>query len=154
MPYIVRQESVNPIPTVVVRRKVRQQELSKVVPECCGVVWNAIRAQQIKGAGRHVALYLDDAMNIEVGVELSAQLSGEGGVVNSSLPGGVVLTTTHFGPYGQLHAAHQAIHDWCKANNIKLAGPSWEIYGHWDNAWNDDPLRIRTDVYYLLGDGK
>jgi hypothetical protein len=27
-----------------------------------------------------------------------------------------------------------------------------EIYGHWENEWNADPSRIRTDVYYLLSD--
>jgi hypothetical protein len=32
----------------------------------------------------------------------------------------------------------------------QLAGPNWEIYGHWQNEWNKDPSQIRTDVYYLL----
>ncbi|MDB5328046.1 MAG: Bacterial transcription activator, effector binding domain, partial [Phycisphaerales bacterium] len=31
-----------------------------------------------------------------------------------------------------------------------MAGPNWELYGHWDQSWNDDPSKIRTDVYYLL----
>jgi hypothetical protein len=31
-----------------------------------------------------------------------------------------------------------------------LAGPNWEIYGHWLDEWNNDPAKIRTDVFYLL----
>jgi len=61
-----------------------------------------------------------------------------------------VASTTHLGPYAGLGAAHDAIHQWCRANNHRLAGPSWEIYGHWDPEWDADPSRIRTDVYYLL----
>jgi hypothetical protein len=25
-----------------------------------------------------------------------------------------------------------------------------EIKGHWQDAWNNDPSQIRTDVFYLL----
>jgi hypothetical protein len=31
-----------------------------------------------------------------------------------------------------------------------LAGPNWEVYGHWTDEWNSDPAKIRTDVFYLL----
>jgi hypothetical protein len=39
-----------------------------------------------------------------------------------------------------------------QANDHTLAGPQWEIYGHWLPEWNKDPSQIRTDVYYLLAD--
>ena len=61
-----------------------------------------------------------------------------------------MATTTHYGPYGQLRGAHEAIHRWCGNNGYTLAGPSWEVYGHWEDAWNSDPSKIRTDVFYLL----
>ena len=36
-----------------------------------------------------------------------------------------------------------------------LAGPNWEIYGHWQEDWNEDPAKIRTEVFYLLeGEGR
>jgi effector-binding domain-containing protein len=113
-------------------------------------VWNVVRSQQIPGAGRHVAVYLDDQINLEVGAELEAPFGGHGEVVDSATPAGTVATTTHHGPYGHLYAAHDAIHDWCRNNGQKLAGPRWEIYGHWQDEWNSDPGKITTDVYYLL----
>jgi effector-binding domain-containing protein len=64
-----------------------------------------------------------------------------------------VATATHLGPYGGLGAAHNAVRQWCTDNNHRLAGPSWEIYDHWQREWNDDPSGIRTDVYYLLTGG-
>jgi effector-binding domain-containing protein len=134
----------------VVRRRASLQELPKIVPEACGIVWNVVRAQQVKGAGRNVALYLDDEINLEVGVELESPWPGHGEVVASQLPAGTVATTVHFGPYQRLKDAHWAIRDWCTQNGRSIAGPNWEIYGHWEEAWNTDPSRIRTDVYYLL----
>ena len=152
MEYDVRVETiVEERPTAVVRRRAGVGELSRVVPEACGIVWKVVRALQIKGAGRHVALYLDCEINLEVGVELEAPFTGDGGeVVASALPCGRVGTAIDFGPYGQLGQAHQAIRDWCAARGYALAGPNWEMYGHWEESWNSEPSKIRTDVFYLL----
>jgi effector-binding domain-containing protein len=152
MEYNVRLERVSSHPLAVVRRRAKQQELSKVVPEACGTVWKVIRAQQVAGAGRHVAVYWDCETNLEVGVELETPWAGFGEVVGSATPAGLVATTTHFGPYGLMHHAHNAIHQWCAASGQRKAGPSWEVYGHWKDEWNSDPSKIVTDVYYLLTD--
>ncbi len=150
MAYDVRFEQLGSRPLAVVRRRGSPQEFSRIVPEACGAVWSVVRSRQIPGAGRHVAVYLDNQINLEVGVELDAPFAGYGEVVGSSTPPGPVATTTHYGPYGLLGKAHDAILQWCKDNGHKLAGPSWEVYGHWKDEWNSDPSKIITDIYYLL----
>ena len=152
MAYDIRVEQATSRPLAVVRRRASLPELSKVVPEACGTVWGLIRAQQVTGAGRNVAVYLDDQINLEVGVELDAPFAEDGDVVRSGTPAGPVATTTHYGPYGQLHEAHEAVQLWCANNGHTLAGPNWEIYGHWQDAWNDDPSKIVTEVCYLLAE--
>lgn len=150
-PYAVQLQRLGSIPLAVIRRQARSSELARVVPECCGVVWNAVRAQQTQ-AGRHVAIYWDGSIRLEVGVELHGSFAEQGEIVRSATPSGAVASATHFGPYAGLGAAHEAIRQWCVANNHRLAGPNWEIYGHWQRQWDTDPSRIRTDVYYLLSD--
>ena len=150
MEYVIRVERLSGRPLAIVRRRAALHELSKVVPDACGTVWKVIRSQQVSGAGRHVAVYLDDQINLEVGVELDAPFAGYGEVVGSATPPGRVATTTHYGPYGLLHEAHEAIRRWCGNNGYTLAGPNWEIYGHWKDEWNSDPTKICTDVFYLL----
>ena len=150
MTYNVRIEQISSLPLAVVRRRASLGELSQVVPAACGTVWNVVRSQKITGAGRHIALYLDDQINLEVGVELDAPFPGHGEVVGSATPGGAVATVAHFGPYHQLHEAHKAICLWCANHGYTLAGPNWEIYDHWKDEWNNDPSKIRTDVFYLL----
>jgi effector-binding domain-containing protein len=152
MQYVVRIEQHDGVPLAVVRRRASFAELPKVVPEACGIVWNLIKAQQISGAGRHVAVYYDDQINLEVGVELSSPATVSGELIRSSTPAGRVATTTHFGPYQLLHEAHRAIRDWCAAEGHATAGTNWEIYGHWLDEWNRDPTKIRTDFFYLLSE--
>jgi effector-binding domain-containing protein len=149
--HAVRVEQLSSIPLAVIRRQANRSELSRVVPECCGLVWNAVKAQHARG-GRHVAVYWDGSIRLEVGVELQGPFTERGEVVTSATPAGVVAWSTHLGPYGRLGGAHDAIRQWCLANNRRLAGPSWEIYGHWRPEWDADPSQIRTDVYYLLAD--
>jgi effector-binding domain-containing protein len=150
MGYVVRLEPASARPLAVVRRVAKSHELSKVVPDACGLVWGVVRSQKIPGAGRHVAVYLDGLITVEIGVELDAPFGGFGEVVDSATPAGTVATTTHFGPYTRLNQAHEAIGQWCVNNGHVPAGPNWEIYGHWQDEWNNDPSKIVTDVFYLL----
>jgi hypothetical protein len=113
MEYDVRLEQLSSRPLAVVRRRASLPKLAKVIPDACGTVWGIVRAQKIKGAGRHVALYWDDVFNLEVGVELDAPFAGHDDVVGSATPGGTVATAVHFGPYNRLPGAHQAIRRWC-----------------------------------------
>jgi effector-binding domain-containing protein len=147
--YTPQIENASAVPLAVVRRRASAAELSRLVPQCCGIVWMAMREQKVK-AGRHVAIYWNGDIQLEVGVEVEAPFVEQGGVVRSATPAGPAAHVTHFGPYGGLDAAHDAVQRWCVENGRRLAGPSWEIYGHWQEAWNDNPALIRTDVYYQV----
>jgi effector-binding domain-containing protein len=153
MSYTVRVERVIGQPIAVVRRRVAPSELSKVVPEACGLVWGVIKAAEVKDAGRHVTVYRDAGdrlLDIEVGVEVGTPFPGRGEVVGSVTSAGDAAMVTHFGPYQKLGEAHQAIRQWCGAQGRTLAGTHWELYGHWLDEWNTDPSKIRTDIFYLL----
>jgi len=149
--YEVRVEKiVEARPLAVVKRRARPEQFARVVPECCGVVWKALKENGVSGAGRHVAVYRDDVVNLEVGVELEKAFGGCGEVVASELPKGMIAGTVHFGPYQRLGEAHGAIKAWCGSNGYEPAGPKWEIYGHWLEEWNQDASKIRTDVFWLI----
>ena len=137
--------------TAVIRDRVPAKELSKFVPAACGEVWKFIRANEIPQPGRHVAVYFEDG-SVEVGAEVGESFTGNERVQCSQLPVGRAAHAVHFGPYGQLGMAHEAIRAWCTEHGHRT-GVSWEVYGHWDEKWNTDPSKIRTDVFYLL-DGK
>jgi effector-binding domain-containing protein len=147
--YSIRIENVPSTPLAVIRRQASAAELSKIVPEYCGLVWTAVQAQRTK-AGRHVAIYWNGDIRLEVGVELEGPFEERPPVILSATPGGPAAVVTHFGPYNRLGAAHDAIRQWCDAGGHQIAGPSWEIYGHWRDEWNTNPSLIRTDVFYQI----
>jgi len=140
------------IPVAVVRRRASVAQLSTLVPECCGLVWRAVQAQKDTGAkgGRHVAIYWNGDIRLEVGVELQGPFEETGEVFRSATPGGPAAFVRHLGPYHTLGAAHESVRTWCEANGHRLAGPSWEIYGHWRPEWDTNPRLIRTDVFYQI----
>lgn len=155
MPYQIEVKHFAPVHTAVIRSRVRREELSKFVPAACGEVWSFFRAAGLPKPGRHVALYLNDGQgSVEVGAEVGQAFTGNDRVQCSQLPTGRVATAVHFGPYGRLGDAHTAIREWCDQHGHRLSKVSWEIYGHWQESWNADPSKIRTDVFYLLDDRK
>ncbi len=149
MNYEIHIEDSPPRLIAAIRCVVKQSELSKVIPRCCGEVWNFLKTRPELQPGRHVAVYLDCDITLECGAEVAAPFESTDRIVCSATPGGKVVTTRHIGDYRRLCDANDAIRQWCAANGQQLAGPSWEIYGH----WNDDPSQVYTDVYYLLRDG-
>ena len=137
--------------TAVIRSQVPAEELPRFVPAACGEVWSFIRSANLPGAGRHIALYLDNE-SVEAGAEVSEPFVGNERVHCSQLPSGSVATVIHYGPYPGLSKTHQEIRQWCDEQGHRLSGICWEVYGHWDDSWNNDPSLIRTDVFYLLQD--
>ena len=152
MRYEIELMRVEPVHAAVIRDRVRPKELARFVPAACGEVWSFIRAAGLPRPGRHVALYLDHEGTVEVGAEVSEPFTGNGRVHCSQLPGGRTATTVHFGPYTRLSEAHEAVKKWCAEQRHPCSGICWEVYGHWQDEWNADPSRIRTDVFYLLRD--
>lgn len=146
---VIHIQDVPSISVAVVRRVARPAELPRFVPEFCGLVWSALKAQGIRG-GRNIAIYWDDAIHLEAGVELPGSFTEHEPVIRSATPAGLTVTTTHLGPYHTLGVAHDAIWAWAAEHGHRLAGPRWEIYGHWREEWNDDPSSIRTDIFYQI----
>jgi hypothetical protein len=93
--------------------------------------------------GLNIVFYPGFEVNGEFEIGCGVQLESGG---NAATPAGLVATTVYFGPYDRMGPAHEAIHQWARESGHKLAGTSWEVYGH----WSDDPAQLRTDISYLI----
>jgi effector-binding domain-containing protein len=149
MSYQIELIESKPVTTAVIRSRVSAQELTQFVPAACGEVWKFVRSAGLPRPGRHTALYLPDGF-VEVGAEVSEPFTGNDRIRCSQLPAGAVAATVHFGPYARLGDAHAALREWCARQGHRFSGTSWEIYGHWEESWNTDSSKIRTDVFHLL----
>lgn len=140
---------VEAVLTAVVGERVALEDLSRFVPEACGEVWSFIRTSGLPAPGRNLAVYQTDGW-VEAGVEVSGPFAYGERVRLSKLLSGRVVHAVHLGDYRSLGETHRAVRKWCAEQGHRLTGTCWELYGHWQEAWNTDPEGIRTDVFHLL----
>ena len=151
-PYQVREVTVTARPVAGVRALVARGRVGQEFGRHLDQVYAAARAGSVKLDGQNIFIYRAaraDELTVDFCVGVTAPFDPVGAVVPLDTPSGVAAMVTHHGDYGRLGEANAAIKAWCHANNRKSAGPSWEVYGHWD----PDPANLRTDVYYLLQPG-
>lgn len=152
-PYDIHIETVTARTIAAVHRRVQRGQVAAAF----GPPLDAVYASARDGAGtldgQNVFVYrpVADApgyLDIEFGVGVRDAFSPRGEVRLVTVPAGRVVTTTHFGDYSGLRAAHDALQSWCRTHGARLEGTSWEVYGHWPSD-NSPP---RTDLFYLLAE--
>ena len=141
MAYTVEAKRVEAQPIAVVRGRASRANL----PGRIRVLFDEFYGGFKEKGGLNIVFYPGTEGGGEFDIECGVQVEGGG---NSSTPAGTAATVTYFGPYDQMRPAHEAIHAWARDNGRPLAGPSWEVYGH----WSDDPAKLRTDIFYLLSE--
>src|SRR5439155_13953373 len=130
-----------------VRVRTTRAGLPKAIVSGLDQVWPQIKDR----SGLNVVLYhpseptgLGREFDIETGVEVPPDFAPTAPLYLTHTPGGRVVTAAHFGPYDKLGRAYDAVYAYVRENDLRLAGPSWEVYGH----WSDDPARLRTDIFF------
>jgi len=136
-------------PVAGVRAQVARGHVAQEFGRYLDQVYAAARARAVALDGQNIFIYRSataDQLTIDFCVGVTAPFATIGAVAPLETPSGVAAMTTHYGDYRALGDANAAILAWCRAQGRVLAGPSWEVYGH----WHADPAKLRTDVYYLL----
>ena len=150
MAYEVTVETLRPRTLAAVSRRVAMNDVGKEFKPALDQVWAFLgKNPGLRSDGHNVFLYhheKPEIMPVDFGVEVVRSFSGEGEVQCVTTPAGEAAVVVHRGPYEQMRAAHQALHQWCAANRRTIGGHSLEIYGD----WSDDPARLETTIQYLL----
>ncbi|MGH8216999.1 MAG: helix-turn-helix domain-containing protein [Steroidobacteraceae bacterium] len=152
MTYDISERVLNPQPVLVVRRRVKRSDISKVLGEMLGTVFLHAQRAGATLVGQPLTRYLEwgpGLVSIEAGLPIAARIEGEGAVLAEALPGGRTAVTTHHGPYAQLLDAHAAVQQWIEENGHRTTGSPWEVYVT-DPADEPDPKNWRTDVFWPI----
>jgi effector-binding domain-containing protein len=95
------------------------------------------------GAGR---------FDVEAGFPVARPVQGRGDLHQSSLPGGLVATTTHTGSLAGLAPCRLAVSDWITAHEGRPVGDSWEVYfGDLRTSTESEAWRTEIVQPYRLG---
>ena len=150
MMYEVKLQTLSPRILAAVRRRVATKDISAAFKPALDSVWAFLRKHPgLRTDGHNIFLYHHESpaiMPVDFGVEVSRPFVGEGDVACVMTPGGEAATVVHRGPYTNLRAAHQALHQWCAANGRAIGAHSLEIYGD----WSENPEMLETTIAYLL----
>jgi effector-binding domain-containing protein len=147
--YVITIENVAEQLLAAARERMNIDHVPRDIQRVLGVVWDFLRRNPgLRTDGHNVAMYWDEhgERSVEAGVQIVRTFTATEAVVPSATPGGRVATTAYFGPYQQIGSAHDAVRAFCAQHGHERAGPFWEVYGDHD----DDPRRLRTDIFYLL----
>jgi effector-binding domain-containing protein len=145
--------TVDPRPTAVVAQTTTWEEFPTLWGQLLDEVYAVVRSSEELATvddgtpkWQNVMLYKDGQPDVEVGVLAPRPFEAAGRVIPSQLPGGRTATAIHHGDYAQLGSTHDAVIRFVETRGLALAGPRWEIYGH----WREDPDEVETEIHYLL----
>jgi AraC family transcriptional regulator len=155
MAYSISKKEIAEEPVLVVRRRIKPSEVAATLAAALGQVFQYAQQNGIALAGQPFTRYIEwgpGIWTIEAGLPVTAKVattSSESDVRADVLPGGLVATATHTGPYDKLNEAHAAVQQWVEAQGLRSAGAPWEVYVT-DPADYPDPKDWKTDVFWPL----
>ncbi len=152
MTWSITTKEIKAQPVLLVRRRVKRSEIAKMIGESLPLVFLHAQKTGAALAGPPFARYLDwgPGMTMEAGMPVASPGTvAEGDVLADTLPGGLVATTVHEGPYDLLSDAHAAIQQWVEEQGLKPAGAPWESYLT-DPGEYPDPKDWKTEVIWPL----
>lgn len=133
LPYDVIVREVSAVPVIALRRQVQLEELGAAIGEAVDRLRGDIAAARQVPAGPPVVVYHDELNEetegqIEVCVPVPPAVEGRGDLYRTEVPGGMMATTLHRGPYNEIQPAYHSLVGWIQEHGHDLAGPPRETY--------------------------
>jgi effector-binding domain-containing protein len=139
--------------TAVVRAKVPLGEVPAFLSDAFAAVAEVLARQGVHVTGPPLALYRSvsgGAVEVEAGFPVATEVTPEGEVRPSGVPGGEAVESVHIGPYETLGDTYREMAGWMQRNRRRPAGLSWESY----LTAPDDPAGPETLVVWPIAAGE
>lgn len=137
---------VEPGWAAVARRITSWTDLPTAISSAMKADFGDLRALQ---RGHNVFVYRPRSggtVELGCGFQVAGPFEPVGEIVCDALPGGRAAHAVHIGPYHELKRTWDPLLAAIRAAGFPTDGVQWEVYGDWD----EDPARLRTDVYVML----
>jgi effector-binding domain-containing protein len=129
-------------PVLSIRTNVAVAELGQAQGEGLSELWHSMQARGLAPVGPPFVRYHafgETETDLEVGVPVREEATGEGRVEAGSLPGGAAISTWHLGAHDSLAEAYARLKTWLGERDREAAGPAWEVYWWIDANQKPDP---------------
>lgn len=131
MPYEIKVQEVVAQPALVVKGKVNIEKAGDAIGANIGAVSAMLEKNKLQPAGApftRTYSFEQGVLEFESGFPVAATTKGQGEVIGTQLPKGLVATTIHSGSQDGSEKAYAAIEEWMKKNKKSPAGAPWEVY--------------------------
>ena len=142
MPYEVTVKNVDPLLALATRKKSTTATVAADVQDAFGSLMQVIMSGAVQVVGAPFIVFLeivdDTGGEMEVCVPVAASADVANGLYMTEIPGGMVASTIHQGPYAEVGPAHHVVAGWIQEHGHQPAGPPREVY-------LNDPTQVSED---------
>jgi effector-binding domain-containing protein len=154
MTYEVRLRETQPQTAASIHGHVAWAEIGSFFSAALTEIGKLLAEQAVRYAGPPFTIYhCADAKEAEVDMEVAVPVvepvEPAGRVEAIEVPGGLVATTLHAGPYQDVGPAYRALAEWIQEHGHEYSGPPREIYLTDPNEVKD-PGALRTEVIWPI----
>lgn len=142
---------VKETPYLAVRTTATGQTISAQIGSSFGMVQAAMKEQNLNfGSTPPLCIYYKwENNNFEFDAAIPTDKPGKdaGNVKAGALKTGRAAVAHYYGAYDKMMPAYNQMQAYIKANNLKVNGPSWEVYIT-DPMTEKDTAKWQTDIYF------
>ncbi len=131
MNYRIEMIDVKAQPALVIKGKVKVEEIANAIGEILGKVESYLTQKQSGPSGAPFTRtfeFENGMMEFEAGFPVKAGLTGQGEIIATELPQAKVASTIHVGSQELSVQAYEALQAWMKEHGKKEGGAPWETY--------------------------
>lgn len=133
-------------PYAAIRATVRADAVGEAMGPLYGELFGWLGRKGAQPAGAPWSRYLcvgPDEIELEVGVSLVTEVSGEGRILGGVMPACECASIVHVGPYDRMTPTYEALFGWLAVKHRMASGAPLEVYLT-DPGSEPDPGRWRT----------
>ncbi len=130
--------------TIVIQDTATMTNIGDVIGKAYGELFKHIQVSGLKCIGAPFVTYLDDdcdaqeTMTMEIGIPVAGDIKIDGRIQQGWIQNLKVVSTTHKGPYTELHNIWNHFAEWTKLNDYKIDGYGMEFY-------HNDPAEVKPE---------
>jgi effector-binding domain-containing protein len=139
-----------PFKAMAIREVVSSGNIPNVMGEFFGEIMGYMMRNGLQPIGPPYSYYHSydqNATDMEVGFPCVETKEGEGRVKASTIPGGMVVTAVHIGPYDKLMDSYNEILRWMSEHSLKPKVEMWERYLTSPDS-TLDPSHYETELFW------
>ncbi len=138
-------------PVLSIRTRTSVQELPNVLGKSYGAIAQYLGELGEQPVGATFAGYHNMDMqnlDVEIGFQVDHPLEGKGEIQSGWIPGGMLATCMHIGPYNAIEPAYNALMKFVEEQDHQVTGVAYEFYL---NDPNETPANeLQTQIVFPL----